>query len=112
MKPVLAVLAILFPQLAIAAECRFVSECYEADGCYETEYDLTLNLTSDTARVETIAGTFDAAAAAGDGIVTITGQGLGMMHMLTLADGGDARYAVQMGDASGVTMITYHGTCQ
>lgn len=111
MRHILIFVVALLPGLALAKDCRFVTECYEADGCYETEYDLSIDMGGGTATIETIVGTFSAPAQTVDGLLNITGFDLGMFHMITIADGGTARYAVHSGDASGVTMITYHGTC-
>ena len=113
MKRLMIALMAMAPTATLAVECSFVTECYEADACYETAYDLTLTPSDDyaTATVETIAGNFEATAYNFQGMSSYAGSTSSTLHLITYSASGAARYAVHTGDENGVTMITYHGTC-
>ena len=113
MKRVLMALMLVAPQAALALDCNFVTECYEAEECYDTAYDLSLKPTDtyEKITVETIAGNFEATGHHFRGLSSFFGSTEGTLHLITISLNNDARYAVHTGGEDGVTMITYYGTC-
>ncbi|KNG93005.1 hypothetical protein ATO11_13840 [Pseudaestuariivita atlantica] len=102
---------VLFAHAASAAmQCRFTTECYEAESCTEASFDVTLD--TETNSISTEFGDFRMArVAAKDGSWF---QAWGIDHTqklfyLILAEGSDARMTLHM---AGPQMVSYVGTCE
>lgn len=118
MKPPLCALSLVvlmpFPALAFEAGplfCRFQTECYDAEGCEETAYQLDL-VADDTGgwimqdEAEDIPAT---ALDLDDGLVWI-GRANGAIRMLSGIAGENARLSIHA--AGGDFMLNYAGSCR
>lgn len=93
---------------AIAQDCVFETECYEADACQETAFSLTADL--DGERLITDFGDLTIVAAKHSGaLTTLFATGDGAEYLLS-RNGDTARFTAHAND--GPTVISYLGTCK
>ncbi|MFD1344257.1 hypothetical protein [Litorisediminicola beolgyonensis] len=105
-------------QRRIALLCRFGTECYEAETCQSTDFELTVEGraggSDETALMAgatlgSVAGDVEALGAFAEGVLSLTGGDLDGRHLLTVT-GDAARYSVHYSD--GPMVISYLGACE
>lgn len=92
--------------VAQAEVCTFVTECFEGDGCYETQFEMTI----DGNELITDAETIPVTTGGSDTVNVFVGYSNSAFHVLTREIGGAARYSTHIFD--GVLMVNYLGTCE
>ncbi|MEO0936627.1 MAG: hypothetical protein AAFY38_00565 [Pseudomonadota bacterium] len=103
-------------QSEIAKACAFMQECFEAEGCTETDYTpaLTWQVGADELLVEaqfdSPSETITLIGVASDGALSLAGGSFAARHLLTVAADGAARYTVHYAD--GPMVISYLGVCR
>ncbi|MEM8577794.1 MAG: hypothetical protein AAGF60_08080 [Pseudomonadota bacterium] len=99
--------------------CVFATECVEAEGCTETEFEPRLagrmgGMTPDEmiveAGFESPAETVRLLGVLSNGALSLAGGTFQARHLLTVSDTGAARYTVHY--AEGPMAISYLGTCE
>ena len=117
LPPLLALLASLFGFVpGWAAEggylCTFETECFGADGCSTSGYELRLAISGDEVAVSDVSADFTAPVLR-DGEGAFVGfhdrRADGSQYLLTLSEDGAARYSVHM-PREGL-LISYLGAC-
>ena len=113
MRTILAIAAFALAGAAHAETCTFDTECFDGDGCAETEFEATLGNDGDGNSVlSTISEDVTGETVTGEGgeHSVFTGIGPGAMHLLTRTADGTARYTVHL--LEGPMAITYLGACK
>ena len=103
----------------IALMCRFESECFEAESCAETtlSFDLKgraggLTATDMAVEVAMVSEIIDATLIGvhSGSAMSLSGGAFDARHLLTIAEGGAARYTLHYAD--GPMAISYLGACE
>ena len=103
----LKILAVLcLASAAHAQTCTFTTECFEADGCSDTNYEITIN--GDT--LVTISDTIPVQVSSTDTTTVYTGIKGTIAHMLSVNSDGPARYTSHI--FGGPLVISYIGACE
>ncbi|MFZ5961745.1 hypothetical protein ACOXXX_02240 [Thalassococcus sp. BH17M4-6] len=106
-------------QVLIDRTCTFSTECYEAESCTDTGFDITLqgdaggmDMQSMVLRTRLIsdAGTVEMLGVQDSGAMSLSGGTFEARHLLTVNAEGAARYSVHYID--GPMVVTYLGTCE
>jgi len=98
--------------------CRFTIECFDTEGCSDTQFDTSLtghaggktpeNMIA-IAEFVTDAETLPMVGARDNGALQLAHRTEAAHHMITVATTGDTRYSVHLSD--GPMMISYAGIC-
>lgn len=105
-------------QEVVALSCAFATECYEAEACQESGFGVILSGKAGGMDAQTLfvdaamssdSGDVGMVGARDGGNYVLSGGGFEGRHMLTIAQGGAARYTVHYTDP--VMMISYSGQC-
>ena len=91
---------------AWAETCTFTTECYEAEGCEETNF--TMEVQRD--KLITDAETIPVGTGGSDTVNVFVGYTASAFHVLTREVDGQARYVTHLFD--GPVMVSYLGACQ
>lgn len=91
---------------ALAETCTFTTECFEAEACQETNFEITIE--GDT--LVTIAETIPVTSGGSDTKGVFVGYTSSAFHVLTREKSGPARYSTHIFD--GMMMVNYMGTCE
>lgn len=112
-------LAILFsvlagPVSALGYNCNYTIECFEAEGCQETAYEITLDVADDyaTATLSSVSGDLETTAYNAQGLSYYAGYANYAMHMVSVFQGGESRYSFQTAASGTLMVVTYLGTCE
>ncbi len=108
MKIVFATLLIALPLPALAFECNFTTECYEAEPCAETDFTLDVAIAEKTLTTDYGDLTIVAVKEVG-GLKTLFATGQGAEYLLSVSPEA-ARLSSQSND--GPQVITYLGQCE
>jgi len=103
----IAAVAVCLSASNVAAEvCTFVTECFEGDGCYETNFEMTV----EDDKLITDAETIPVGTGGSDTVNVFVGYTDSAFHVLTREINGQARYSTHIFD--GILMVNYLGTCE
>lgn len=90
-------------------DCRFVTECFDGEGCGETDFTLTLEGSAPNAfKLVTDAETVAMSGATADGVLTLHGRTASSRQMITASPEG-ARYTVHF--LAPPMVVSYLGAC-
>ena len=110
-----ALITLLFiPGSALGYECLYTTECFEAEACQDTAFEMSVVPSDDyaSATVTSVNGEFKATAYNFQGMSSYAGFTSSTLHLISISGRGASRYSVQTGDENGVTVITYQGACK
>lgn len=93
-----------------ALTCRFTVECFDAEGCEETDYEAALELRGDGAVLVDVSEEVPLQAIETDGTTAWVGHANGAVRLLTGLEGETARLSVHQ--AAGDLMLNYTGICE
>lgn len=103
-----------FATSAWSLTCQMTSECYETEACNDTTFAFDMRLIDGAAEVTTDYETYLLSPISGanenENVQSYLGRTSGAVHLLSLIDGKEARYALHMTD--GLAQITYAGACE
>ena len=85
---------------AFAVECTFVTECFDADGCSETAFSLSIEDQGGQVNLVSYAETVPVTRSEVDPGYVYVGVDTAATHLLTRSPGGDARYSVHFYDGT------------
>lgn len=91
---------------AQAETCTFTTECFESEGCSETNFSMAIEGDTLVTDAETIPVTSGGSETKG----VFVGYTSSAFHVLTREKGGAARYSTHIFD--GMMMVNYMGTCE
>lgn len=98
------------PASADVMNCKFTTECFEAEACQETDYDVAIAGELSDARFESASASMIAFVEKSEAATTITARDDTGMHLLITTPDGSARYTNLMPDVPMV--ISYLGSCK
>ena len=93
-----------------ALECRFETECFDAEGCDATDYTATLTPSDGGATLSDVAEDVPMQPVEVDGTTAYVGHANGALRLLTGLEGETARLSVHQ--AAGDLMLNYVGVCE
>ena len=91
---------------ALAEQCTFTTECFEAEACSDTSFSLTI----EGGALITDAETIPVSSGGSDATTVYVGYTPSAFHILTREKGARARYSTHIFD--GLMMVNYMGTCE
>ena len=96
---------------ALAADCTFTTECFDAEGCAETEFKAALVENADGgARLVTDAQNISLSQGGSADLRVYFGLTPSSIHLLSVSEAGPARYTTHIFD--GPIMVNYVGVCE
>lgn len=91
--------------------CQFETECFEAEACDETAFELNVSKSDDGVVLGSIADEVQGQSSMNDrGTELIVAQGLSTLQILTVGTDGTARYTLHLTD--GPAVLSYLGSCE
>ncbi len=98
--------AMFGPIAALAETCVFTTECFEGEGCSDTDFSMEI---ADGALI-TDAETIPVTSGGSETVNVFVGYTSSAFHVLTRKVGAEARYSTHLFD--GPLMVNYLGTCK
>lgn len=98
------------PSMAETVKCSFTTECYEAEACSETAFDLSIEDADGKTAIVTDARTIPTSIGGSEAVRIYVGVTDDAFHLISRASGGATRYTTHIYE--GPMMVNYLGTCK
>lgn len=95
---------------AAAIECNFTKECFEAEACTATLFDIEIDETEGARKIVTPAETVPVSLGGSDLVRIYVGVTNGAFHLLSRTADGAARYTNHL--YQGPMVVSFLGTCK
>ncbi|MEP3346199.1 MAG: hypothetical protein ABJN34_00495 [Litoreibacter sp.] len=98
------------PIAAQTHQCTFTAECFEAESCSDTAFNLSIEAQSGRVSLVSDAETVPVTSSGNDDFRIYAGGNENAYHLLSLGSDGTARYSTHIN--GGPLMVNYLGTCE